>query len=57
VYVVAIRNRNLHLPEDPIELYEIDKDTEAAVEAEFLPHTDVFRFYPNFSLAPKLTNP
>jgi len=55
VYVVAIRNRNLHLPEDPIELYEIDKDTEAAVEAEFLPHTDVFRFYPNLSLAPKLT--
>jgi hypothetical protein len=55
VYVAAIRNRNLHLPEDHTELYEIDVDKEAALEAEFLPHRDVFRFYPNLSIfAPKL---
>ncbi|XP_062160478.1 protein NRT1/ PTR FAMILY 4.5-like [Alnus glutinosa] len=55
VYVVAIRNRNLHLPEDPIELYEIDKDTEAAVEAEFLPHTDVFRRLDKAAIQPTST--
>jgi peptide/histidine transporter 3/4 len=47
VFVAAIRNRNLHLPQDHIELYEIDKDKEAAVKAEFLPHRDVSRFYHN----------
>ncbi|KAF8029523.1 hypothetical protein BT93_E2052 [Corymbia citriodora subsp. variegata] len=36
--------RDLQLPEDPTELYELDKDGEAALEAEFLPHTDNFRF-------------
>ncbi|XP_030547286.1 protein NRT1/ PTR FAMILY 4.5-like [Rhodamnia argentea] len=44
VYVAAIRNRKLQLPEDPAELYEIDKDAEAAGEEEFLPHRDTFRF-------------
>ncbi|XP_038697166.1 protein NRT1/ PTR FAMILY 4.5-like isoform X2 [Tripterygium wilfordii] len=44
VYVAAIRNRNLALPKDPSELYETNKDKEAAVETEFLPHRDVFRF-------------
>ncbi|CAI9783782.1 unnamed protein product [Fraxinus pennsylvanica] len=44
VYVAAARNRNLQLPEDSNELYEINKDKEAAIEAEFLPHTNVFRF-------------
>ncbi|KAL2475144.1 Protein NRT1/PTR FAMILY 4.6 [Abeliophyllum distichum] len=44
VYVAVIRNRNLQLPEDSNELYEINKDKEAAIEAEFLPHTNVFRF-------------
>ena len=47
MYVAAIRNRNLHLPEDPTELYEIDHDNEAVMEVEFLPHSDIFRFYPN----------
>ncbi|XWS19759.1 hypothetical protein CRYUN_Cryun31cG0044600 [Craigia yunnanensis] len=44
VYVAAIRNRNLQLPENPLELYEIGKDTEAALEDDFLPHRDVYRF-------------
>ncbi|XP_027338171.1 protein NRT1/ PTR FAMILY 4.5-like [Abrus precatorius] len=44
VYVAAIRNRNLPLPEDPSELYEIEQDKEAAEEIEFIPHRDIFRF-------------
>ncbi|XP_004486281.2 protein NRT1/ PTR FAMILY 4.5-like [Cicer arietinum] len=44
VYVAAIRNRNLPLPEDPADLYEIEQDKEAAMEIEFLPHRDIFRF-------------
>ena len=47
MYVAAIRNRNLDLPEDPTELYEIDHDKEAAMEEDYLPHRDIFRFYPN----------
>jgi len=44
VYIAAIRNRNLPLPEDPMELYEIEQDKEAAVEVEYQPHRDIFRF-------------
>ncbi|KAK8514123.1 hypothetical protein V6N12_008839 [Hibiscus sabdariffa] len=44
VFVAAIRNRNLQLPENPLELYEIDKDKEAAWEDELLPHRDIYRF-------------
>ncbi|KAK4491623.1 hypothetical protein RD792_002378 [Penstemon davidsonii] len=44
VYVAAIRNRKLQVPEDSNELYEINKDKEAAIQAEFLPHTKAFRF-------------
>ncbi|KAI3717213.1 hypothetical protein L1987_68683 [Smallanthus sonchifolius] len=44
VYVAAIRNRNLQLPEDPSELHEIPMDKENALHQEFLPHRDVYRF-------------
>ncbi|XP_008792400.1 protein NRT1/ PTR FAMILY 4.5-like [Phoenix dactylifera] len=44
VYVAAFRNRNLDLPEDPSELYEIDGTKESLEEVEFLPHRDKFRF-------------
>nr|GMD06601.1 GPN-loop GTPase QQT2 [Ipomoea batatas] len=46
VFVAAIHNRKLQLPEDSSELYEIsNKDKEAAaIDAEFLPHTDKYRF-------------
>ncbi|RVW21327.1 MACPF domain-containing protein CAD1 [Vitis vinifera] len=44
VLVASFRNRKLPLPDDPAELYEIDKDKEAATEAEFLPHRDIYRF-------------
>ncbi|KAH7568678.1 hypothetical protein JRO89_XS06G0031700 [Xanthoceras sorbifolium] len=44
VYVAAIRNKKLRLPKDPAELYEIDKDNEAAIDAEFLSHRDIFRW-------------
>ncbi|KAH1250857.1 Protein NRT1/ PTR FAMILY 4.6 [Glycine max] len=44
VYVAAIRNRNLPLPANPIQLYEIQQDKEAAVEIEYQPHRDIFRF-------------
>ncbi|KAM3700649.1 hypothetical protein ACB098_05G112500 [Castanea mollissima] len=43
VYVAAIRNRNLDLPDDLTKLYEIDHDHEAAMETDFLPHRDIFR--------------
>ncbi|KAK0578406.1 hypothetical protein LWI29_009877 [Acer saccharum] len=42
VYVAAIRNRKLQLPEDPMELYELNKDEEAAIDSEFQPHRDIF---------------
>ncbi|KAI3800793.1 hypothetical protein L1987_28889 [Smallanthus sonchifolius] len=44
VYVAAIRNQKLQLPEDPSELYEIPMDSEAALHQEFLPHRDVYRW-------------
>ncbi|KAI7746067.1 hypothetical protein M8C21_003743, partial [Ambrosia artemisiifolia] len=44
VYVAAIRNRKLRLPEDPSELHEIPIDSEAALLQEFLPHRDVYRW-------------
>ncbi|KAL0442594.1 UNVERIFIED_CONTAM: protein NRT1/ PTR FAMILY 4.6 [Sesamum latifolium] len=44
VYVAAIRNRKLRLPQDTNELYEINQDSEAANQAEFLSHTSAFRF-------------
>ncbi|XP_030462087.2 protein NRT1/ PTR FAMILY 4.5-like [Syzygium oleosum] len=44
VFVAAIRNRKLQLPEDPTELYEFDRDAEAAGDKEFLPYRDTFRF-------------
>lgn len=37
------RDRNLQLPEDPEELYEIDRDMEATLETEFLPHRDFYQ--------------
>ncbi|KAI4989300.1 hypothetical protein ZWY2020_036617 [Hordeum vulgare] len=39
VYVAAIRNRNLQLPENPDELYEISR-SKAAPEVEFVSHRD-----------------
>ncbi|KAF9683721.1 hypothetical protein SADUNF_Sadunf04G0043800 [Salix dunnii] len=44
VYVAAFRNRKLQLPGDPLDLFEINKDKEAAIAAEFLPHRDTLRF-------------
>ncbi|KAJ4703728.1 protein NRT1/ PTR FAMILY 4.5-like [Melia azedarach] len=44
VYVAALRNRKLQLPEDPRDLYENNKDKEAAIETEFLPHRDIYRY-------------
>ncbi|XP_061342675.1 protein NRT1/ PTR FAMILY 4.5-like [Gastrolobium bilobum] len=44
VYVAAIRNRHLPLPENAVELYEIEHDKKTAMEIEFLPHRDTFRF-------------
>jgi peptide/histidine transporter 3/4 len=37
VYVAAIRNWNLELPENPEELYEISR-SKASPETEFVPH-------------------
>lgn len=39
VYVAAIRNRNLQLPENPDELYEISR-SKASPETEFVAHRD-----------------
>lgn len=43
VYVAAIHNRNLQLPEDSDDLHEVIPDKEAAEDTELLPHTDTFR--------------
>ncbi|KAK8575088.1 hypothetical protein V6N12_062765 [Hibiscus sabdariffa] len=46
VFVAAFRNRNLQLPDNPLDLYEIERDKEAGLvsEDDFLPHRNVFRF-------------
>ncbi|CAI9087860.1 OLC1v1022044C2 [Oldenlandia corymbosa var. corymbosa] len=45
VYVAAFRNRNLPLPEDSANLYEISLDNEGIInEEEFLPHSGSLRF-------------
>ncbi|XP_011658522.1 protein NRT1/ PTR FAMILY 4.6 [Cucumis sativus] len=44
VYVAAIRNRKLILPEDSTHLYEIERDKENAMEDDFLPHRNIYRF-------------
>lgn len=44
VFVAAIRNRNLPIPERSDELHEI-QDKEAGVENEILQRTDQFRYY------------
>ncbi|KAI3879771.1 hypothetical protein MKX03_000390 [Papaver bracteatum] len=44
VYVASVRNRRLKLHEDSDDLYEIDRDKEAGVHIEFLPHRDNLRF-------------
>jgi peptide/histidine transporter 3/4 len=44
VFVAAFRNRNLRHPASAIELYEINKDKEAAIDHEYLPHGNTFRF-------------
>jgi peptide/histidine transporter 3/4 len=56
VYVAAIRNQKLQLPEDSSELYEIDRNKEAAVEAEFVPHTDNLRFLDRAAIQMKTEN-
>ncbi|KAL1560374.1 protein NRT1/ PTR FAMILY 4.5-like [Salvia divinorum] len=58
VYVAAIRNRNLQLPKDHDDLYEVRLDKEAADEgAELLPHTDAFRFLDKASIDTSSENP
>ncbi|KAI3800794.1 hypothetical protein L1987_28890 [Smallanthus sonchifolius] len=44
VYVAAIRNRKLQLPEDPSELHETPIDKEAELHQDYLPHTNVYRW-------------
>ncbi|KAK6932744.1 Proton-dependent oligopeptide transporter family, partial [Dillenia turbinata] len=44
VFVAAFQNRNFQLPENSVDLYDIVRDKEAALEVEFLPHTDDLRF-------------
>jgi solute carrier family 15 (peptide/histidine transporter), member 3/4 len=39
VYVAAFRNRNLPLPENPDELYEISR-SKASPDTEFVAHRD-----------------
>ncbi|KAL0305573.1 UNVERIFIED_CONTAM: protein NRT1/ PTR FAMILY 4.3 [Sesamum radiatum] len=61
VYVAAIRNRKLRLPQDSNQLYEINPDSEDANQAEFLSHTSAFRFLDKAaiqtSLAPDTPRP
>ncbi|KAI9120920.1 hypothetical protein K1719_007953 [Acacia pycnantha] len=55
VFVVAFRNINQPLPELPAQLYELQRDKEAASETEFLPHTDIYRFLDKAAIKPKST--
>ncbi|XP_020547160.1 protein NRT1/ PTR FAMILY 4.5-like [Sesamum indicum] len=55
VYVAAIRNRKLRLPQDSNELYEINRDSEAANQAEFLSHSSAFRFLDKAAIQTSLT--
>ncbi|KZV47496.1 nitrate transporter [Dorcoceras hygrometricum] len=48
VYVAAVRNRKLKLPEDSNELYEINRDSESGIQSEILPHTNSFRSFEEF---------
>ncbi|KAJ0844961.1 putative proton-dependent oligopeptide transporter family, MFS transporter superfamily [Helianthus annuus] len=58
VYVAAIRNRNLQLPEDPSELHETPiLDREAATHHEFLPHRDVYRWLDKAAIRSNETEP
>ncbi|GMI85946.1 NRT1/ PTR family 4.5 [Hibiscus trionum] len=57
VFVAAIRNRNLQLPDNPLDLYEIEKDKEAASENDFLPHSDVFSFLDKAAIQTELQTP
>ncbi|KAK8612779.1 hypothetical protein V6N13_092886 [Hibiscus sabdariffa] len=59
VFVAAFRNRNLQLPQNPLELYEIEKDKEAGLEDDFLPHRDVFSFLDKAAIQtePQTPNP
>ncbi|KAL0352926.1 UNVERIFIED_CONTAM: MACPF domain-containing protein CAD1 [Sesamum angustifolium] len=61
VYVAAIRNRKLRLPQDSNQLYEINPESEGANQAEFLSHTSAFRFLDKAaiqtSLAPDTPRP
>ncbi|MED6157353.1 hypothetical protein PIB30_022320 [Stylosanthes scabra] len=56
VYVAAIRNRNLQLPQDPIELYEIEQDKEAARDLEYLPHRNIYRFLDKAAIQERRSN-
>ncbi|KAF3451357.1 hypothetical protein FNV43_RR07452 [Rhamnella rubrinervis] len=56
VYVVAFRNRKLSFPENPEDLYEINRDKEAAVEEEFLPHRDILSFLDKAAVQQTLTD-
>ncbi|KAL4204426.1 hypothetical protein AMTRI_Chr01g109790 [Amborella trichopoda] len=44
VLLVSLRNRKLQLPENHEDLYELNKDKESAIEVEFLPHRNIYRF-------------
>ncbi|KAK1375446.1 Proton-dependent oligopeptide transporter family [Heracleum sosnowskyi] len=65
VYVAAVRNRKLKHPDNDVELYEMNKDKEDALEQEFLPHTQGFRWLDKAAIqtsteiehAEKLKNP
>ncbi|EEF50043.1 protein NRT1/ PTR FAMILY 4.5 [Ricinus communis] len=52
VFVVAIKNRKLSLPENPEELYEIS-DEERIYSDEKIAHTDQFRFLDRAAILPK----
>ncbi|KAL6008961.1 hypothetical protein ACLOJK_022188 [Asimina triloba] len=52
VFVAAFRNRNLKLPANPEELYEMD-DEEYIRNVESIPHTNQFRLLDKAAILPK----
>ncbi|KAJ0796923.1 putative proton-dependent oligopeptide transporter family, MFS transporter superfamily [Helianthus annuus] len=56
VYVAAIRNRKLPLPDDPSELHEIPMECETTLHQEFLPHRNVYRWLDKAAIQSGNTN-
>lgn len=54
VYVASIKKRKLELPKNSEDLYEFTYDKESALEHEFIPHSNAYRFLDKAAIQPSL---